>query len=306
MRQKLTGNTTSKAFTIVELLIVIVVIGILAAIVIVAYNGIQSRARTAGLQADMNAAVKIVENARTTSGGVLYAFDQTAAQTAGLDPSVTYINSATLGGFCVTKTVLGITYMATSSNKAPHSGPGCTLVNYITNPTFEAGTTIGWSTGVNGTISATTANGAATGTYATLVTHANATAGNAYIADPIPTTVGKQYSITYAVKNVSGSPILSTSIRNGTIAGSVPADSTVQSITPSTSFTRYTSTFTAENATTYFMIDITGTTSGQSFALDSVMATEGVNAIAYIDPLTNPAAWSWATANNSTSTGPAF
>lgn len=35
----------SKGFTIVELLIVIVVIGILAAIVIVAFNGVQSRAR---------------------------------------------------------------------------------------------------------------------------------------------------------------------------------------------------------------------------------------------------------------------
>lgn len=38
-------NNKQKAFTIVELLIVIVVIGILAAISIVAYNGIQNRAR---------------------------------------------------------------------------------------------------------------------------------------------------------------------------------------------------------------------------------------------------------------------
>lgn len=37
----------SKGFTIVELLIVIVVIGILAAITIVSYTGIQSKARTA-------------------------------------------------------------------------------------------------------------------------------------------------------------------------------------------------------------------------------------------------------------------
>ncbi|GEM_PF-769646 len=37
--------TTQRGFTIVELLIVIVIIGILAAIVIVAYNGIQDRAK---------------------------------------------------------------------------------------------------------------------------------------------------------------------------------------------------------------------------------------------------------------------
>ena len=39
------ARSSQKGFTIVELLIVIVVIGILAAIVIVAYNGVQSRAR---------------------------------------------------------------------------------------------------------------------------------------------------------------------------------------------------------------------------------------------------------------------
>lgn len=42
-------------FTIAELLIVIVVIGILAAIVIVAYNGVNKRAVTSGLQSDVAA-----------------------------------------------------------------------------------------------------------------------------------------------------------------------------------------------------------------------------------------------------------
>ena len=45
-------------FTIVELLIVIVVIGILAAISIVAYNGIQSRARQSIIESDLNAIAK--------------------------------------------------------------------------------------------------------------------------------------------------------------------------------------------------------------------------------------------------------
>ncbi len=42
-------------FTIVELLIVIVVIGILAAITIVAYNGIQNRANDAAVQSNLDA-----------------------------------------------------------------------------------------------------------------------------------------------------------------------------------------------------------------------------------------------------------
>lgn len=41
-------------FTIVELLIVIVVIGILAAIVIVAFNGVQNRANDAAVQRDLS------------------------------------------------------------------------------------------------------------------------------------------------------------------------------------------------------------------------------------------------------------
>lgn len=50
-----------KGFTIVELLIVIVVIGILAAISIVAYNGIQNRAKYSAAQSLASNIVKKVE-----------------------------------------------------------------------------------------------------------------------------------------------------------------------------------------------------------------------------------------------------
>lgn len=43
----------SAGFTIVELLIVIVVIGILAAVTMVAYNGINNRARISALQSNL-------------------------------------------------------------------------------------------------------------------------------------------------------------------------------------------------------------------------------------------------------------
>lgn len=48
-------KTAAKGFTIVELLIVIVVIGILAALVIVTYNGIQQKARDTERKTDINA-----------------------------------------------------------------------------------------------------------------------------------------------------------------------------------------------------------------------------------------------------------
>lgn len=54
-------NSRQSGFTIVELLIVIVVIAILAAITIVAYNGIQNRAKASSAQSLANAVVKKAE-----------------------------------------------------------------------------------------------------------------------------------------------------------------------------------------------------------------------------------------------------
>ena len=54
-------QTKARGFTIVELLIVIVVIAILAAITIVAYNGIQNRAKTSAGQALAGNVIKKAE-----------------------------------------------------------------------------------------------------------------------------------------------------------------------------------------------------------------------------------------------------
>jgi len=64
------GNKTNHGFTIVELLIVVVVIAILAAITIVAYNGIQNRAYDAAVQADLKTLKTKIESWRIDNNDV--------------------------------------------------------------------------------------------------------------------------------------------------------------------------------------------------------------------------------------------
>ncbi len=68
--EQLQSATRQRGFTIVELLIVIVIIGILAALVIVAYTGIQTRARDAKSQTDAQAILKKAEAYAADSNGI--------------------------------------------------------------------------------------------------------------------------------------------------------------------------------------------------------------------------------------------
>lgn len=61
-------NNSRQGFTIVELLIVIVVIGILAAIVIVAYTGVQTRARNVARTSEATQVAKLLSAYKAVNG----------------------------------------------------------------------------------------------------------------------------------------------------------------------------------------------------------------------------------------------
>jgi prepilin-type N-terminal cleavage/methylation domain-containing protein len=114
------------AFTIVELLIVIVIIGILAAITIVAYNGIQGRARAVLVQSDLKNATDSLEIGYTTTG--TYPANLTVANlpaSNGTTYQYSVNNSATPPTYCLTATN-GTTsyYMDNTTNTSPTQG-GC-------------------------------------------------------------------------------------------------------------------------------------------------------------------------------------
>src|SRR5690349_17218575 len=85
---------TERGFTIVELLIVIVVIGILAAITIVSYNGITARANSNSAKANATAFLKKAELYAADSGNNRYPITAAEVQTASDANKSFYVNTS--------------------------------------------------------------------------------------------------------------------------------------------------------------------------------------------------------------------
>lgn len=148
-------------FTIVELLIVIVIIGTLAALVIVAYNGIQQRALTSTLQNDLKNAAKAIEQAKIDNGDVYPTSFPSGFKT---DSRVT-LNLAETGSadtYCINGSIQGVSqtwkYDTTDGGLKAGSctgqviagsdvGGSGTKINYVANPNFTSGWALQKSTG---------------------------------------------------------------------------------------------------------------------------------------------------------------
>ncbi|QQS21945.1 prepilin-type N-terminal cleavage/methylation domain-containing protein [Candidatus Saccharibacteria bacterium] len=96
------GHTTQPAFTIIELLIVIIIIAILAAITIVAFNGVQRRANTSSAQSSANSFAKKAHLYATEQGS--YPAVSTTLTGAGAAGLSYYLTGVTVSGTAITTT----------------------------------------------------------------------------------------------------------------------------------------------------------------------------------------------------------
>jgi prepilin-type N-terminal cleavage/methylation domain-containing protein len=115
-------RSKQRGFTIVELLIVIVVIGILAAITIVAYNGIQGRARVAAMQSNLQQAAKKLETYKVTNSDLYPPDLATAGITAPDGTTYNYQPAADYRSYLMSGTASGMTYRVSNLAQNPVEG----------------------------------------------------------------------------------------------------------------------------------------------------------------------------------------
>lgn len=119
---------SSRGFTIVELLIVVVVIAILAAITIVAFNGIQDRARLSAVQSDIASIAKKLEIYKNSPENNVYPASLSAASITPSGTASSTLYSSDGSTYCLVGVIKSVSYFSTNTQTTPSQG-SCVVKN---------------------------------------------------------------------------------------------------------------------------------------------------------------------------------
>ena len=304
-------NSNRRGFTIVELLIVVVVIAILAAITIVAYNGIQNRAKASAAQSAASQTAKKLAAYIVTHGDLFP--DEITDSDLGLtstNSSYQYRVASDKKSYCATVTTQGLSYFVSNTNLTPTlgvcSGHGLNgvspITNLVVNPSVELSASGYNANNVSSTAARSTLSNYS-GTASLLVTSLNTTNGYNGVNRAAPVVAGKTYTFSAWV-------YLNSAYGLGVAATTNGAGTTVKQgnlITTLGSWQRTSVTFTPTttgNATIY-VITPSGSTvpANASFYTDAWTFTEGTDTYQYADGETPGWLWDNGSPHASSSTG---
>lgn len=240
----------SQAFTIVELLIVIVVIAILAAITVVAYNGIQNRSKDSAAASAATQAAKKIAIWQVDNPGVAPPTLADAGVTNSANATFQYTRDTGVipNTFCITASNGGRSSMVTSTSTATtgscggHSASG-TITNYHMNPGATTASWYGNYPGASGNVTSASvvaapwseSGSAYRGTWTT-VTNANDGDIQVSLANG-RLTAGQRYTLRYKIRSGQTSQITAPTLYASTgsyttIARSHNSNLTLASNTP--------------------------------------------------------------------------
>lgn len=313
-------GTKQTGFTIVELLIVVVVIAILAAITIVAYNGITNQAKSSALKSTASQAAKKVALAAVNDSDQ-YPADKAAFQTAtGLNDTSNetydYIVSDARKNYCVS-----VTNAKGDSSSSVSNGSGSVVgrcvQNLVLNPSAEGNINgLSASGGVGGVITSganSTAAFSGSSLYRVVWTTPPTSNSSSWVASSSATGLnagGKAYIASGYVRASWSGSTFGLNLVGRTGGGGVTSETYGTSVTLSPGvWTRLSVTWTAPANTDYFEVrlrQVGGSlpAAGSTMDGDAFMLNEGGSLYSYGGPETP----NWAikaASGNSVSFGPA-
>lgn len=311
-----------RGFTIVELLTVIVIIAILAAITVAAFRGLQRRANESASVTAVEAANKKLELYKITKrfypGSLSDAEVQDYAKT-----TYQYTVRGDLLAYCLTATTGNASMFGSNTAPSPAKG-GCPghavdgvqpITNYALNPSVETGLlNNGWSftsqTGYTAAASTTQKN---KGSYSAALTVSTTTALDSYLQATVAVPSAGTYYVSAYVYLTNGSNGYTT---GGTCGSGSPKNndakwyngtawvSVCYNRSSLNTWQKVGTTLVAATATSFQLRFYPPVASGAVMYVDSLMVSNGSSS--YADGNTSGWLWTTGTANNSTSVGQAL